>query len=263
MHAGNAPMYYRFGMCDASNALLSIVGVLIALFHRARTGEGQELWTSLHDGGVIFSSDTWLGPDGTPWDRPRLDKGLHGTSACYRLYETQDGAWIMVAATTDAQFGAMCTALGIPDVAADARFTDAASRHASSDALVAILEPAFRAKTARFWSRTFDEAGVPNEIPVDTFDGRSVLHDADNQRLGMVAEYEHPLFGLMKQFGQLINLSDTPGTIQGPPPLVGQHSREVLHGIGLNDGDVDALVGSGVVYEPDDGLAEYRTRFMN
>ena len=81
-------------MCDASNALLSIVGVLLALFHRQRTGEGQELWTSLLDGGVIFSSDVFLA-NGKPWDRPRLDRDLTGLSALYRLYRTQDDDWIM------------------------------------------------------------------------------------------------------------------------------------------------------------------------
>ena len=55
MHEGNTPLYYRFGMCDASNAMLSVVAVLGALYHRKRTGEGQEVWTSLFDGGAIFT----------------------------------------------------------------------------------------------------------------------------------------------------------------------------------------------------------------
>ncbi|HUD16610.1 MAG TPA: CoA transferase, partial [Acidimicrobiales bacterium] len=65
--SGNDPLYLRFGMCDTANAMLSVVGVLLALVHRARTGEGQELWTSLHDGGIVFTSDAWTGPDGAPW----------------------------------------------------------------------------------------------------------------------------------------------------------------------------------------------------
>ena len=59
-HTGNAPLYYRFGMCDAANAMLSVVGCLAALYHQRRTGEGQELWTSLLDGGAVFSSDALL-----------------------------------------------------------------------------------------------------------------------------------------------------------------------------------------------------------
>ncbi len=77
-HTGNAPLYYRFGMCDAANAMLSVVGCLAALYHQRRTGEGQELWTSLLDGGAVFASDAVL-VDGEALPRPRLDQGLHGT----------------------------------------------------------------------------------------------------------------------------------------------------------------------------------------
>ena len=111
-HEGNTPLYYRFGMCDASNALLSIVGVLLALFHRERTGEGQELWTSLLDGGVIFSSDVFL-VDGKSWDRPRLDRDLTGLSALYRLYRTQDDDWIMIAAVKDSEWESLCRVLHV------------------------------------------------------------------------------------------------------------------------------------------------------
>ena len=244
--AGGAPLYYRFGMCDASNALLSTVGVLAALAHRDRTGEGQELWTSLHDGGVIFSSDVWLGPDGTPWPRPSLDAGLHGLSRWYRLYETQDNGWICVAATSREHRAALCDALSVD---------------ANSD--TGELVAAFRTKTARFWHRSLDDLGVPNELPIDTEDGLGVLWDADSERLGLVAEYEHPLLGRTRQFGTLIDFSATPGKIWGPPPLVGQHSRAILREIGLRDGDIDPLLESGVIYEPDTDLTQYRQRFAN
>jgi crotonobetainyl-CoA:carnitine CoA-transferase CaiB-like acyl-CoA transferase len=260
---GNVPLYLRFGMCDASNALLSTVGVLLALFHRLRTGEGQELWTSLHDGGVIFSSDMWLGPDGTPWDRAHLDADLQRTHALYGLYRTQDDDWICIAAVRDHEFAALCGALGLGHLLADERFSDVAARKRHQRQLVAVLEPAFRTRTARFWTRTLDDAGVPNEIPLDSLDGRHVLHDADVVGLGMTAEYEHPLLGLTRQFGSLIELSDTPGLIERPPPLVGQHSREILTEFGLATGDIDTLVADGVVFEPDHDLEQYRKRFVN
>ena len=262
-HTGNAPLYYRFGMCDASNALLSIVGVLLALQHRDATGEGQELWTSLHDGGVIFSSDMWLGPDGTPWNRPRLDQDLQGIDALYRLYRTQDDDWICIAARRNDEFAALCTVLGTTELLDDARFASQASRSQHRRQLEAVLEPVFRTRAARFWSRKLDDAGVPNEIPVDTFDGLQVLHDADNVRLGLVAEYEHALLGLTRQFGNLIDFSETPGRIFGPAPLVGQHSREILDEYGFSGSEVDDLIASGVVAEPDADLVQYRARYMN
>src|SRR5439155_23906315 len=84
VHEGNTPIYYRFGMCDASNAMLSVVAVLSALYHRDRTGQGQEVWTSLFDGGAMFTSDAHL-VNGVPSARLHLDKELTGPSATYRL----------------------------------------------------------------------------------------------------------------------------------------------------------------------------------
>ena len=80
MREGNPPNYLRFGMTDAANAMLSVVGCLAALYHPRVTGEGQELWTSLLDGGSMFASDAIL-VDGEAYPRPRLDKAQTGTDA--------------------------------------------------------------------------------------------------------------------------------------------------------------------------------------
>ena len=256
---GNPPLYYRFGMCDASNAMLSVVAVLGALYHRKRTGEGQEVWTSLFDGGAIYTSDAHL-VGGTPAPRPHLDKDLMGLSATYRLYRTQDDDWLCVAAVKDAEFAALCSVLGVPEAAADERFADAAARAANRSELEAVLAPRFASKTARTWHRLLDDAGVPNEVPVDTQGGEAPLFDADNVELGLVARYEHPLFGDTRQFGTLIGFSGTPSTIAGPPPLVGQDTRAILRELGRSDADIDTLVADAVCYEPDD---HYRERFTN
>jgi len=258
-HEGNPPLYYRFGMCDASNAMLSVVAVLAALHHRARTGEGQEVWTSLLDGGAVFSSDVYLTDDG-PWDRPRIDRDLLGVDACYRLYRTQDDGWICIAAVRDDHWLALCAALGLTHLAQDRRFASPADRRAHRRQLESLLEPAFRTRTAWSWTRLLDEAGVPNEIPIDTKAGELVLFDADAVELGMVARYEHPLFGAMRQFGELIRFSETPGRIAGPPPLVGQHTREIMRELGYRDDDIDALRDAGVVAEPG---PDYTTKFSN
>jgi crotonobetainyl-CoA:carnitine CoA-transferase CaiB-like acyl-CoA transferase len=256
---GNTPLYYRFGMCDASNAMLSVVAVLGALYHRMRTGEGQEVWTSLFDGGAIYTSDAHL-VDGVPAPRPHLDKELMGVSATYRLYRTQEEDWICIAAVTDEQFRALCAALGVPEIADDARFASAATRSEHRRQLESILEPCFRTKTATFWTRTLDDAGVPNEVPFDTRGGEAPLYDSDNVELGLVARYDHPLMGAMRQFGQLINFSETPSRVAGPPPLVGQDTRTVLRELGRRDPEIDALIADGICYEPDE---HYTEKFVN
>ena len=101
---------------------------------------------------------------------------------------------------------------------------------------------------------------MPCELPLDTQRGVAPLYHADNVRLGLVAEYAHPLYGRTRQFGNLIDFSETPGRIAGPAPLVGQHTREVLDGIGLSQREIDDLVAAGVAYEPGE---DYRERFVN
>ena len=86
------------------------------------------------------------------------------------------------------------------------------------------------------------------------------LFDSDNVELGLVSHYSHPVMGEMRQFGELIGFSETPGKVHGPPPLVGQDTRAILHELGHKDPEIDGLVADGVCYEPDDHYAE---RFAN
>ena len=249
-HTGNDPLYYRFGMCDAANAMLSVVGSLAALYHQRVTGVGQELWTSLMDGGAVYASDALL-VDGEAVERPRLDHGLHGIDACYRLYETRDG-WIQIAAVKESEWEALCGVLGVPELADYARFAVASLRRDNRAELEALLAPRFRTRTSISMSFALDDAGVPNEVPVDTHGGELVLNDADNVALGMVAEYEHPMMGMMRQFGELVQFSDARTEIGGPPPLVGQHTREILEWLGRDAAAIDALKADGVITWPGD-----------
>ena len=250
---GNRPNYLRFGMTDTANAMLSVVGCLAALYHQRVSGEGQELWTSLLDGGAMFASDALL-VDGTPVPRPRLDKAQTGIDAMYRLYETQEG-WIQIAGVEDAHWAGLCAAIGAPDLASDPRFATREARAENRRQLETLLEPHFATRTAIQWTRALDGAGVPNEIAIDPKAGERVLFDGDNERLGLVAEYDHPLLGRMRQYGAFIDFSETPGKIDGPPPLVGEHTVEILEWLGYAPAQMDELKEQRVVYWPDDTYA--------
>jgi crotonobetainyl-CoA:carnitine CoA-transferase CaiB-like acyl-CoA transferase len=247
---GNVPNYLRFGMTDTANAMLSVVGCLAALYHQRVTGVGQELWTSLLDGGSMFASDALL-VDGEAVPRPRLDKAQTGMDALYRLYETQEG-WIQIAAIEDAHWAGLCDAVSLRALVDDPRFATRAARAEHRQQLEALLIPRFATRTAIQWTRALDAAGVPNEIAFDSRAGELQHFDADNERLGLVAEYDHPLLGRMRQYGTLIDFSETPGLIHGPPPLVGEHTVEILEWLGYTQLEMDELKSQGVVYWPDD-----------
>ena len=132
------------------------------------------------------------------------------------------------------------------------RFAVAELRREQRTQLETLLAPRFRTRTSVSWSHALDDAGVPNEVPLDSIGGEVVLHDADNVALGLVAEYEHPMMGLMRQFGDLVQFSDAPSTHDRPPPLVGEHTREILGWLGHDDAEIDALRADGVVGWPGD-----------
>ena len=243
---GNPPLYLRFGMTDTANAMVSVVGVLAALYHQRRTGEGQDLWTSLLNGAAVFSSDVFL-VDGEPGPvRPGLDSNQTGVSPCCRLYETQEG-WIQVAAFGPGEWPQLCRLLGRPDLE---RYDSIDARVAARAEIEPALEPVFLTRTAVAWSHALAEAGVAAEVSVDTNDGESVLHDADNERLGLVAEYAHPLLGQLRQFGTLVDFSESPTGPYGPPPLVGEHTRRILERVGYSSEEIEDLLERGIIYEP-------------
>jgi crotonobetainyl-CoA:carnitine CoA-transferase CaiB-like acyl-CoA transferase len=107
----------------------------------------------------------------------------------------------------------------------------------------------FASGTAQEWFERLDQAGVPVEIAdPDAVD--SWYDDPDWVRAGLVADYQHAQYGRFRQFGKLIHLSETPGRIAGPPPLLGEHSVQVLTELGYAPDEIDALRAAGVTTWP-------------
>jgi crotonobetainyl-CoA:carnitine CoA-transferase CaiB-like acyl-CoA transferase len=248
---GNTPMWYRYGHGDVASAMPSVTALLVALYHRNRTGEGQFLWSSIFNGSMLYTADSWLASDGTPSPRAVLDRDQRGISALYRLYETQDG-WLQLAALHEDHWEPLCRVLGLPGLLDDARFATGAARQQNHVELTAALTEAFRQNMAVNWRRALRAEGVPVEISVDTWDGESILFDEDLHRLGLVTEYAHPLLGRVRQFGNLITFSDTPGRQERATPMVGQDTRDILAEMGYDDVAVSDLHDRGVVYWPDE-----------
>lgn len=252
--AGNSPLWYRYGHGDVAAAMPSVTAVLIALFHRARTGEGQSMWTSIFHGSMLYTADSWLDPDGSPSPRPVLDAEQLGLHALYRLYETQDG-WLQLAAMSEEHWQALCSALGLESSRSDPRFATSEGRRSHRSELTALLAEAFMTDLATNWRRRLHAVGVPSEISVDTWDGESILFDEELVRLGLITEYEHPLLGRVRQFGNLVTFSDTPGRQERAAPMVGQHTEEILRDLGYGSGTVAGYRERGIVAWPDEKYA--------
>jgi crotonobetainyl-CoA:carnitine CoA-transferase CaiB-like acyl-CoA transferase len=241
---GGRPFWSLTSMGDTGNGFLSAIAVIQALYHRARTGEGQSVDTSIINAALLSASAASVTADGTPLPRPHLDRHQLGLTALYRLYETADG-WLCVAVTDESEWHALSTVL---DLAGDDRFRDPLRRQENDGALAALLADVLRIRTAKEWFGLLDDAGVPCEIANGEF-GREVFTDPVMRELGLIVEHRHPVLGRLEQFGTTIDFSATPGVVQGPPPVVGQHTRDILREHGFDDDRIEALLAAEVIFE--------------
>ncbi|MDT5066156.1 MAG: hypothetical protein QOK02_2311 [Mycobacterium sp.] len=246
MDDGGTPLWALTSLGDTGNGFLSAFGMLQAYYDRLRTGKGQFVDTSILYACLLTASGTYVDANGVEADRPKLDKLLLGFSALYGLYETADG-WLTITAITDDHWNALTRVLGNDALGAAAEFADAAGRRANDAVLRKEIEAILVTRTGQEWRGAFDAAGVPAEVSDPEF-SRHVFDDDELIARKWVTSYPQPLVGKFEQTGLGVDLSDTPGVIQGPPLTVGSDSRQTLSSVlGYGDDEIDALVQDGVI----------------
>jgi crotonobetainyl-CoA:carnitine CoA-transferase CaiB-like acyl-CoA transferase len=250
MARGGKPLWSFTSFGDTGCGYLSAIGVIQALYHRDKTGEGQMVDTSIINAHLLNTSYAMAYADGRGVDRPKLDGMQTGLHALYRLYECSEG-WICIAAPEERHWQKLYTALKLSEHAQDARFATVAARLKNDAELVNTLEAVFKTTSAKEWFAILDAAGVPCEISASGF-AMQMYDNPEITRREWVASYEHPFFGRLDQVGVVANLSDTPSQVQGPPFIVGQHTREILEELGYSEAAIQALHKAEVIsiWEP-------------
>jgi formyl-CoA transferase len=156
----------------------------------------------------------------------------------YQTFRTKDGD-IIIATGNDGQYQRLCVAAGIPEAATDPRFASNALRIANREACTAVLAAAMMQKTTAEWVATFEPLGVPCG-PINRLD--DVYNDPQVQHRGMQIDVPHPLAGSVPLVANPIRFSRTPIAYDMPPPLVGEHTEDVLRGVlGKNDAEIASL----------------------
>lgn len=246
MDDGGSPLWSLTSLGDTGNGFLSAIGMLQAYYDRLRNGKGQFVDTSILYACLLTASGTYVDANGVEADRPRVDKMLLGFNALQGLYQTADG-WLTLFALTDQHWKALIRVIGDENLASALEFADTTSRKTNDAALRKQLETIFVTRTALEWRTALDGAGVPAEISDPDF-SRNVFDDDELIARRWVTSYPQPLVGTFEQTGLGVDLSDTPGVIQGPPLTVGAASRHVLSTIlDYDDDDIDALIKDGVI----------------
>lgn len=237
---GRPPVKVGAPLTDITAGVVAAMGCLAAYVHRLKTGEGQVVDTSLLEAGIIhtywqsaiaLATGVSPGPMGS----------AHPLNAPYQAFRTADG-WINVGAANQANWLRLLKVLDAPALAEDARFATNADRMVHLAELEAVLTPYFVARTTAGWLDIFEEAGLPAGPVLSV---REMHADPQVVAREMVVPLDHPKAGRTHAIGLPVKLSQTPGGIRRPAPLLGQHTREVLAEIGIGEADIEALVARG------------------
>lgn len=221
--SGGTPTKVGVAITDVLTGVHAAGAISSALLFRERTGRGQHLDISLMDVQVsalanIASNYLVAGQEARRWGT------AHASIVPYQVFQAQDRP-IAIAVANPKQWASLCRVLGRPDWHADERFATNEARVRNRDVLLAELAELLRTKTCDAWLELLLPAAVPAG-PVN--DMRHLFSDPQVRHRGMVTSIDHPTIGELKLVGIPIHASESPGRISLAPPLLGQHTNEVL-----------------------------------
>lgn len=220
---GGEPCRVGASVGDIIAGIFTAYGVMTALYYRAISGVGQKVDVGMLDCQVAvlenamaryLSSGVVPKPAGT----------RHPSITPFESYTAKDG-YVIVGAGNDRLWEKLCKLIEKPELVKDARFATNAKRTENVRELKVILDDVFKVDTINFWMDKLEEAGIPC-APINTVD--KVIHDPQVNSRNMIVETQHPVAGPVKMAGVPVKLSETPGSVETPAPLLGQHTEEIL-----------------------------------
>ena len=236
------PVKCGIPISDLGAGLFCALGILSAYITRERTGEGQEIETSLFDAALALS--VWETAE--LWATGRVPQPLgsaHRLLAPYQAVRTKDGH-ITIAANTQGLWSRLCETIERPDLIEDERFVTNEARMENRQVLVAEIEGATKTKATDEWVQLFDAVGFPAG-PI--YDYEQVFQDSHTIERRMLEEYAHPIEGTVKTLGIPVKFSKTPGAVRRHAPLLGEHTDEVLRETGFKQSVISDLHERGVI----------------
>jgi crotonobetainyl-CoA:carnitine CoA-transferase CaiB-like acyl-CoA transferase len=233
---GGGPQKVGVAVADLFTGLYATVAILAALRHRDATGEGQVIDMALLDTQVAMLAN--LGANYLVSGRvPGRAGNAHQNIVPYQVFEVADGH-VILAVGNDGQFRKFCDVAGCPELASDPRFAHNADRVRHREVLVPLLAERLRARPRADWLSALEAAQVPCG-PINALD--EVFADPQVQARGMTVPVPHPLNPALQLVASPLKLSATPVTVRHAPPLLGQHTEEVLAEAGLSSAEIAAL----------------------
>lgn len=232
------PIKVGIPITDLVAALYAVLSIEAAYIAKMKGGEGQYLDIALYDSMVslltVMAMEYFA--TGKPPERLGFDH-IHRVPA--RAFETKDGQYVQVAATSETMFPIFCRVLGLEYLANDPRFDNNIKRVVNRHLIMPILEEKMKEKTRDEWLEIFEKAGLPCGPILDL---REVFADSNIAAREMLFEMEYPREERIKQLGFPYKFSLTPATARLRPPQLGEHTEEVLSSmLGLSQKDIEQL----------------------
>jgi formyl-CoA transferase/CoA:oxalate CoA-transferase len=239
---GGPPVKVGIAVTDIAAGMFAAYGILAALRVRDHTGRGQLVDVAMLDAQVAWMTYQ-AGYYFATGENPKRLGSAHPSLVPYQAFRTQDG-YVNVAVGSEGIWARFVEAIGAPHLATDPRFRTNADRVAYRDELIGVLTPLFAARTTAAWVGVLEPAGVPAGpiyLMSDLFNDPQVRHRH------MLQELEHPRAGRIRQTGVPIKLSETPGHVAAPPPILGEHTDGVLRELGYSARDIADMRRRGAV----------------
>jgi formyl-CoA transferase/CoA:oxalate CoA-transferase len=245
--ADGGPLLIGVPIADYAGAMTGAQAAMLGLLARERTGRGQKVEISMLYA-LMSALTTRLASHWFAGEHPARHGAQHSVVAPYQAFRTSDGWAVAGVWGAGDAWPRFCEAIDRPDLVDHPDFDTNDKRVANRTALNAILDPIFATRTTAEWRDRFHDAralfGPIHSIP------EAVTQD-QVQHAGFVTEVDHPTLGPIPQLRPVIDLAETPGDIAGPPPLLGQHSFEVLEEVGYAREELDQMVADGVLLVPE------------
>ena len=240
---GGGPQRAGVPVADIITGMYASIAICAALAHRAETGIGQHLDLALLDSQIALLSyqNTNYFATGVP---PRRIGNLHPNIVPYQPFKTSDGD-VILACGNDNLYRKFCDAAGCTQYASDPRFATNGKRVENRVELTRLLQDVFSTRTTREWVEALEAAGVPNG-PINNL--AQVYEEPQVKARGIRVEMDHPVAGKLSTVASPMRFSATPVEYNVAPPLVGQHTDEILRGLlGKSEAEIGALRAADVL----------------
>jgi succinate---hydroxymethylglutarate CoA-transferase len=240
------PMKPGLGLTDMTTGLFIHGAIVSALYARERTGKGQRVDTSLFESQIALLINVgmaWLnlGEEAERWGMQ------HPSVVPYDAFKTKD-LYFVCGATNDKQFTTFCRLLGCEELVSDPRFKTNADRNENRKELAPILNEKFKAKTTDEWLAAFEGSGMPY-APINTMERVFAHPQAKAREMIKNVPFEATQTGGINLIGPAVKFSDTKTSFRRPPPLLGQHTAEVLREVGVSEEELGDLRQMKVIPE--------------